>query len=121
MGSGENWVGYHVAAHLALHRLYRMRNRPIPALLMIDQPSQAHYPPDRDLGAITGTEDEDQVAVSRLYELLYNYCVELDGRMQIIVADHVELLNDWFRESIVERWRDGIKLVPPDWLSESEG
>jgi hypothetical protein len=121
MGSGENWVGYHVAAHLALHRLFRMRNRPIPALLMIDQPSQAHYPPDRDLGAISGTEDEDQIAVSRLYELLYHYCAELDGRMQIIVADHVELLNDWFREAIVERWRDGIKLVPPDWLTEREG
>jgi len=120
MGSAENWVGYHVAAHLALHRLYRTRNRPIPALLMIDQPSQAHYPPDRDLGAITGTEDEDQIAVSRLYELLHSYCVELDGRMQIVVVDHVELLNDWFREAIVERWRDGIKLVPPDWLSERE-
>ncbi|MFX9958405.1 DUF3732 domain-containing protein, partial [Acinetobacter baumannii] len=22
MGSGENWVGYHVAAHLSLHRLF---------------------------------------------------------------------------------------------------
>lgn len=117
MGSGENWVGYHVAAHLALHRLYRTRNRPVPALLMIDQPSQAHYPPERDVGEISGTEDEDQIAVSRLYELLNDYCVELDGRMQIIVADHVELLNDWFRDAIVQRWRDGIKLVPPDWLA----
>ena len=23
MGSGENWVGYHVAVHLSLHRLFR--------------------------------------------------------------------------------------------------
>jgi hypothetical protein len=30
--------------------------------------------------------------------------------------DHVELLEDWFRESTVERWRDNIKLVPVSWL-----
>jgi hypothetical protein len=28
IGSGENWVGYHVAAHLALHHLFRRRKRP---------------------------------------------------------------------------------------------
>ena len=33
-----------------------------------------------------------------------------------IVADHVELLEQWFRDAIVERWRDGIKLVPQTWL-----
>ena len=38
--------------------------------------------------------------------------------MQIIVADHVELLDDWFRESIVERWRDGLALVPESWLGD---
>ncbi|WP_404478991.1 DUF3732 domain-containing protein [Novosphingobium sp. BL-52-GroH] len=116
MGSAENWVGYHVAAHLALHRLFRVRGRPLPALLLIDQPSQAHYPPERDIGKISGTEDEDQMAVARLYKLLYDYCQNLDGRMQIIVADHVELLSDWFQNATVERWRDGVKLVPHDWL-----
>jgi chaperonin cofactor prefoldin len=48
MGSGENWVGYHVAAHLSMHRLFVLRKRPVPAFLMLDQPSQAHYPPERD-------------------------------------------------------------------------
>ncbi|PTV71610.1 DUF3732 domain-containing protein [Agrobacterium pusense] len=115
IGSGENWVGYHVAAHLALHRLFRARARPIPAFLMLDQPSQAHYPPERDLGEISGNEDEDQVAVARLYRVLYDYCADPDQKMQIIVADHVELLEEWFRSVIAERWRDGIKLVPVSW------
>jgi hypothetical protein len=48
IGSGENWVGYHIAAHLALHKLFRNRERPVPAFLMLDQPSQAHYPPEQD-------------------------------------------------------------------------
>ncbi|TGQ80254.1 DUF3732 domain-containing protein [Mesorhizobium sp. M8A.F.Ca.ET.207.01.1.1] len=116
IGSGENWVGYHVAAHLALHKLFRARSRPVPSFLMLDQPSQAHYPPDRDVGEITGAEDEDQVAVARLYQLLSEYCISLAPQMQVIVTDHVDLLQDWFRAATVERWRDGIKLVPMSWL-----
>jgi len=116
IGSGENWVGYHVAAHLALHKLFRARQRPVPAFLMLDQPSQAHYPPDRDVGQISGGEDEDQAAVARLYLLLWEYCRDHAPSMQIIVADHVELLQGWFRDSTVQRWRDGIKLVPMTWL-----
>lgn len=121
IGSGENWVGYHVAAHLALHRLFRARKRPVPALLMLDQPSQAHYPPDRDVGMLDASEDEDQAAVARLYLELHNYCSALAGAMQIIVTDHVELLEPWFREDTVERWRDGIKLVPLTWLRGDGG
>ena len=119
MGSGENWVGYHVAAHLSLHKLFRRRSRPVPSLLMLDQPSQAHYPPERDEGGrIDGLPDEDQAAVRQLFKLLHEYCDELAPGMQIIVVDHVELLDEWFRDSITERWRDGIALVPQSWLRD---
>jgi hypothetical protein len=36
--------------------------------------------------------------------------------VRAIVADHVDLLQEWFRASTVQRWRDGIKLVPMTWL-----
>jgi hypothetical protein len=115
MGSGENWVGYHVAAHLGLHKLFRLRKRPVPCFLMLDQPSQAHYPPERDAnGLIDGLTDEDQAAVHRLFELLSNYSA--NGSLQIIVSDHVELLDQWFHDAIVQRWRDGIAFVPQTWL-----
>jgi hypothetical protein len=117
IGSGANWVGYHVVAHLALHKLFRARNRPVPAILMLDQPSQAYYPPERDIGELD-VHDEDQIAVTRLYELLLDYCTTTETPMQIIVMDHVELLEDWFRGAIRERWRDGIKLVPVSWLTQ---
>lgn len=116
IGSGENWVGYHLAAHMALHKLFRLRRRPAPAFLMLDQPSQAHYPPDSDVGKISGAGNEDQRAVARLYRALFDFAAELKGEMQVIVTDHVELLQPWFRDSIRERWRDGIKFVPIDWL-----
>jgi hypothetical protein len=117
MGSGQNWVGYHVAAHLALHRLFRRRGRPVPAFLMLDQPSQAHYPPEKDVGLLD-KQDEDQEAVTRLFRLLRDYPSTFDGDMQVIVVDHVELLDDWFRHATVDRWRDGIKLVPASWLRD---
>ena len=59
--------------------------------------------------------DEDQAAVHKLFEVLNDYCKSLAPRMQVIVCDHVELLDLWFRASIVQRWRDGIALVPPNW------
>jgi hypothetical protein len=117
MGSGENWVGYHVATHISLHKLFRLRKRPVPAILMFDQPSQAHYPPERDEnGRVNGLADEDQAVVQRLFKLLSVCSAQSHSEMQIIVADHVELLEQWFRDAIVERWRDGIKLVPQTWL-----
>jgi hypothetical protein len=50
------------------------------------------------------------------YRLLLDYCVGQSSGMQVIVTDHVDLLLEWFRDSTVERWRDGIKLVPVAWL-----
>jgi hypothetical protein len=52
--------------------------------------------------------------------LLRNYCDQANGAMQVIVADHVELLDPWLREATVQRWRDGIKLVPLAWLPDDE-
>lgn len=116
IGSGENWVGYHLAAHMALHKLFRARARPVPAFLMLDQPSQSHYPPDSDVGQFSGGESEDHRAVARLYRALFDFVGELNDSMQVIVVDHVELLQPWFRDAMQERWRDGIKFVPTDWL-----
>ena len=80
---------------------------------------QAHYPPERDQdGRIDGLADEDQEAVHQLFKLLYRYSMEIQPSMQIIVTDHVELLDDWFRQSIAERLRDGIALVPRSWLRD---
>lgn len=45
IGSGANWMGYHVAALLALHELFLARRlSPVPTFLVIDQPSQVYFP-----------------------------------------------------------------------------
>lgn len=42
--SAKNYIGYHLAAHLALHTYLRRNNRPAPGFLMLDQPTQAFFP-----------------------------------------------------------------------------
>src|SRR6185312_4007174 len=92
MGSGENWVGYHVLAHLALHKWFRQKGRPVPGFIVFDQPSQAHYPPDRDAeGSLDVLKDEDQAAVWQLFRLVSNAAVELAPKLQVIVLDHADL------------------------------
>lgn len=118
MGSGENWVGYHVLAHLALHWWLRKRKRPVPAFLIFDQPTQAYYPPDRVEGGLDQLEhDTDRLAVQALFELMHTACQEIDMPFQLIVLDHAHLTDSWFEESIVEEWRGGNALVPRHWPS----
>lgn len=115
MGSGENWVGYHVLTYLALHWWFRKRNRPVPATLIFDQPSQAHYPAERDQeGKLDPLDDKDRHAVQALFELMHRACQEIEG-LQLIVLDHAHLADDWFEAAIVEEWRRGRFLVPPEW------
>lgn len=120
MGSGENWVGYHVLAHLALHKWFRQKQRPVPAFLILDQPSQAHYPPDKDTdeGSLEGLEDEDKTAVHQLFALVARVAGELAPDLQIIVMDHADLKEEWFENAIIERWRRGQKLIPEDWTNK---
>jgi hypothetical protein len=112
MGSGDNWVGCHVLTHMALHRLFRERDRPVPAFLLMDQPSKAHYPPDKEIVA-EEIEDDDRTAVLRLFKFIYDRS-KRDG-FQTIVIDHADETEQWFQDAVVEKWRGGVKLVPDSW------
>ena len=50
IGSGMNWVGYHLSAYLALQDFFICNTRPVPHFLVLDQPSQAFFPRDRERG-----------------------------------------------------------------------
>ena len=121
MGSGENWVGYHVLAHLALHWWLRRRRRPVPGFLILDQPTQAYYPPDRVEGGLDQIDkDTDRRAVQALFRLMHTACKDIRDPFQLIVLDHAHLDDDWFEESIVEEWRGENALVPRGWPSSAD-
>lgn len=118
IGSGENHVGYHIVAHLALHTWFASRGRPVPSFLLLDQLSQAHFSPDTVPGEGVTQEkiDTDRKAVKRLFGLIFDVVASLDGKFQVIITDHPDFSDDIrFQDALRERWRDGLKLVPEDW------
>ncbi len=117
MGSGENWVGYHVITLLALHHWFRRTDRPVPGFLFFDQPTQAHYPPETDNeGRIDTLVDEDREAVRNLFELMLAVSDEIGEGFQLIVLDHAHLDDKKFEQAIVEEWRGDEALVPKHWI-----
>lgn len=133
IGSGANWLAYHIAVTAALQRFFmRSPFHPVPHLLVYDQPSQVYFPRRlADEGREEGDEDaeiepkrealldKDVEAVRKVFAVLANEASIAKGRLQIIVLDHAaeEVWGGIERVHLVEHWRDGKKLVPVEWLS----
>lgn len=120
MGSGANWVSYHLLIHFALHTHFIQHSRPIPRFLVLDQPSQVYYPPDKDDNPeLRGFQSADEIAVKQMFDFMFEVTEKLEGKFQVIVTDHARLRYPEFEESIVEIWRDGMKLIPSSWYAEA--
>ena len=118
MGSGANWVGYHLIAHLALHKWFATKQRPVPRFLFLDQPSQVYFPQDPDIESRLGeSEDDDRRAVAKMYHTAKDVVDSLNGGLQIVMTDHADIDEEWFQACVIERWRGGLKLVPEEWLT----
>jgi len=119
MGSGENWVGYHIVVHLALHDWFCRKQRPVPRFLFLDQPSQVYFPPDKDVeGSLASLPEDDRIAVARLHQLVFAVVRALAPDFQVVITEHADIREDWYQEAIVEKWHGTIRLVPDDWFQE---
>jgi len=121
MGSGANWVAYHLLIHFALHKHFVKAERPVPRFLILDQPSQIYFPPEKDSNQ-TGniTESSDEQAVRQMYEFIFMVTKELTPHFQVIITDHAKLNFDDFKQSIAEEWRNGIRLIPESWYLNTQ-
>jgi len=118
MGSGENWVGYHLIAHLTLHAWFSHRERPVPRFLFLDQPSQVYFPPEREVAAemsVNDLSEDDRSAVKRMFQYVFSTVQAATPSFQVIVTEHADIDEDWYQSAVIERWRGGLKLVPEDW------
>lgn len=116
IGSGMSWVGYHLTAYLALQEYFIETNRPVPHFIVLDQPSQAFFPRDRETGGdLAELTDVDRDNTRKLYKMMFDVIAGLDGQLQIIAFDHADFSDEWFQESIIETWRDGTALIPREW------
>ena len=113
MGSGANWVGFHLLIHFALHKFFVKNSRPIPHFLMLDQPSQIYFPSDSE-------ECKDVDAVKRMFRFIIDRTNEMNGDFQVILTEHANFQDQEFRQYVVESWYNGEKLIPVDWYMHNE-
>ena len=118
IGSGANWVAYHLLITLALHQHFIQNNRPIPRFIIFDQPTQVYYPPEKtdDLVEISA----DELAVNKMFDFIFDVVESLTPNFQVIITDHAYLNSDRFKDAVTEIWRDGLKLIPDDWEKINE-
>ncbi|SEP23989.1 DUF3732 domain-containing protein [Rhodopseudomonas pseudopalustris] len=128
IGSGANWLAYHVAVTLALHRFFAGEvNHPVPGLLIYDQPSQVYFPRGFDVADTVSplgrSRDEDIAAVRKVFEAMGREIVRAKGQLQAIVLDHAgeDVWGDIEGVTLVHHWRGAEKLVPTEWLVDNEG
>lgn len=123
MGSGENWVGYHLVAYLALAKWFIEQKRPVGRFIFFDQPTQVYFPSDQD---ITGSlneisDDEDREAVKRMFEWIFKVVSELSPELQVIITDHADIDEDWFQAAVADtKWRGDEALIPKHWYEEKD-
>jgi hypothetical protein len=123
MGSAQNWLACHIAAILALQLHFREEARPVPAFVVLDQPSQVYFPSVREYKQVDGTTQHteaaggDLAAVRLLFNLLFDVVEEASGGLQIIVLEHANLDDPRYQQALLEEPWDGTQraLVPPEW------
>jgi hypothetical protein len=136
VGSGQNWVGYHIAGLLALHEHFiGLSENAVPRFLVIDQPSQVYFPEawpsmesaPGEQGKTDRSSDID--GVHRIFTALSHFLDVLAKKkraepFQIIVTEHAGSIT-W--EGIphihfVGNWRRGHDefLIPEAWLKSKK-
>ena len=114
LGSGANWVGYHLLLHFALHMFFVKNNRPIPRFLFLDQPSQIYFPSDSSELA----KCKDIEAVKRMFKFIIDRTNEMGGEFQVIMTEHANIQDEDFQHNVIQKWYEGDKLIPEEWYME---
>lgn len=124
IGSASNWLAYHVATVLSLQQYFQTKGKvSVPNFIIFDQPSQVYFPQsvrnkvENDNKFITN--DEDKLAVKKIFEMMAKYIKQINNSVQIIITEHADedIWGDIEGVHLVERWRGPKnKLVPIEWL-----
>jgi uncharacterized protein DUF3732 len=120
IGSGANWLAYHISLTLALQKFFLEEPRHfVPGILVYDQPSQVYFPKrtagDEDAEGFI-LRDQDIMAVRKVFALLGDEVQAAKGRLQVIVLDHADegVWGGLPGVALTEEWR-GNALVPFEW------
>lgn len=138
IGSGSNYMCYHLATMLGLHEYFYKLNSQnrinyVPSFLVLDQPSQVYYPEkieDKKGKKIelNENESEDEKNTRQIFQVCDEFMTRTNCEVQIIILEHApkDTWKDIKNVKLVEEWRgkdeDGIysddynALIPKEWL-----
>jgi len=133
IGSGANWMAYHLATFLALHEYFTepaRLNGPVFSFLAIDQPSQVYFPSTLSGGnlldgrksqatSLRGKRDGDITETQLIFDALARGIERAKFRYQIIVLEHADrsIWGEVPHMHEVKAWKDvGDGLIPREWL-----
>jgi len=133
VGSGANWMGYHISVFLALHEFLSNPERdklPPFSFIVIDQPSQVYFPSaasgTNELDALSSsnleiprTRHNDIIATKRIFEILSQALEENKFNFQIIVLEHADqsIWGDVKNTHESACWKEeGDGLIPKNWI-----
>jgi len=131
VGSGANWMGYHIATFMAIHEYLSIdENQGLPpfSFLVIDQPSQVYFPSspagdnalDQSFGDVEKHRASDVLATRRIFEMISQGLERAQFNFQVIVLEHAgpDIWKDVPHTYEVASWdTKGDGLIPADWIS----
>jgi hypothetical protein len=122
IGSGANWLAYHIAVTLALQRFFiEQPNHCVPGFLVYDQPSQVYFPRGFDIEDPRPgrTRDQNISAVRCVFQAIGDEVVAAKGTLQVITLDHAgpDVWGEIPGVALIEEWRDNAALIPPHWMA----
>ncbi|VVE88147.1 DUF3732 domain-containing protein [Pandoraea bronchicola] len=133
IGSGANWMAYHVSTFLALHEFFTKPERvsgPVFSFLAIDQPSQVFFPSahsggnlldehDDQAEGLRGFRDADIDDTRCIFQALTRGIERAKFKYQIIVVEHADM-SIWGsvkHMNPVAAWKsEGDGLIPQEWF-----
>jgi uncharacterized protein (DUF4415 family) len=124
LGSSSNHMFMHLFHFMALQEVAISRkSRFVPRLLILDQPSRPYYGEEEKTSKKESLPKTDTGKITAAFELLNNFISHINNEyktsFQMIVFEHVpvSIFKDMENVHLVEKFRDGIALIPADWVT----
>lgn len=123
IGSGSNWLGYHIATILSLQEHFlklAKKDNHVPSFVVFDQPSQAYFPEVVKNNEASQLKSDDLDRVKSIFTALSTFITRTKKGSQIIVLEHASkdiwgpIENTFYVSGY--RWVKGNALIPNDWM-----
>jgi myosin heavy subunit len=124
VGSSSNHMFMHLLHFMALQEVAISRHsRFVPSFLILDQPSRPYYGEEEKTSKMESLPKTDTGKITAAFQLLNDFIAHINNEyhnsFQMIVFEHVpvSIFKDMENVHLVEKFRDGIALIPDSWIA----